>query len=76
MKRRNFLQTLLGLAGTTVLPVNSNIHGQQQNEPSKLLKPASPGLSTMKVNACSINSATSTYYNYAVHHKINMINVR
>ena len=38
MKRRNFLQTLLGLAGTTALPANSNIRGQQQIEALKLLE--------------------------------------
>ena len=33
MKRRNFLQTLSGLAGTIALPANSNTLGQQQIEP-------------------------------------------
>ncbi len=35
MKRRSFLQTILGLAGTTVLPVNSTIR-KQSLEPKKL----------------------------------------
>jgi hypothetical protein len=43
MKRRNFLQTLLGLAGTIALPANSNIHDQQQIEPLKLLETSVAG---------------------------------
>ena len=43
MKRRNFLQTLLGLAGTTALPANSNKLDQQQTEPLKLLQTSIAG---------------------------------
>ena len=43
MKRRNFLQTLLGLAGTTALPANSNIRSQQQIEALKLLETSNAG---------------------------------
>ena len=42
MKRRNFLQTLLGLAGTTTLPANSNMRGQKQIEALKLVEARGP----------------------------------
>jgi len=42
MKRRSFLQTLLGLAGSTALPASSNISEQQQ-EPVKLLEASIAG---------------------------------
>ncbi len=44
MKRRGFLQTILGLAaGTSALPVNSNTRTQQNNRPLKLLETSIAG---------------------------------